>query len=545
MSAYELQRLDNIKRNESLLASLGLASLAKELGVGRSSTSRPSQRGVGTARKRSASSPAEPTRTSSRTRNIAPDYTGIKVEHTDGRIELASGDVVLPRSGKVVRKDAREDLPPETPIPFHRVNDDDGETDGGVEDEEDEEDKPLSARLPSARAAAALPKPDARDDALLDLIRRGQQAVADQKPSSGRGSLKGGSRPSVSASAVAGASVEALSSCELDEQMVVKVCKSAIVHLKFQPREDGQPVLAAADKEGHVSFWQCERSEEDPSDGVHLHKPHRQYVSGLVWCPRNLQAVYSSSYDGSVRCLHVERREFVNLFYSDEIEISAFTTAAAGELLWLGSNEGHLGAVDARSGQVVETLGTRRHTKKVNTLSLDSGREWLLASASSDNTVQLWDVRQFAKPIARIELPKASQAAEFAPDGSGRLAVTCFDDQLRVFDSSALSSAGNSKAQGGGLRQPWVEEPLRIKHCTQTGRWVVPFRATWTAASDGVLVGGMKRTAEVYSARTGKRLTSLSSPELMTAIPSRNAAHPDGRTIAAATNSGRVHLYRM
>ena len=82
-----------------------------------------------------------------------------------------------------------------------------------------------------------------------------------------------------------------------------------------------------------------------------------------------------------------------------------------------------------------------------------------------------------------------------------------------------------------------------IKHSTQTGRWVVPFRATWTAGGDGVLVGGMKRTAEVYDATSGRRLATLSSPELMTAIPSRNAAHRNGRAIACATNSGRIHVF--
>lgn len=53
----------------------------------------------------------------------------------------------------------------------------------------------------------------------------------------------------------------------------------------------------------------------------------------------------------------------------------------------------------------------------------------------------------------------------------------------------------------------------------------------------------MKRTAEVYDPASGSRLASLSS-EHMTAIPSRNACHQGGTVVAAATNSGRVHIYR-
>ena len=88
-----------------------------------------------------------------------------------------------------------------------------------------------------------------------------------------------------------------------------------------------------------------------------------------------------------------------------------------------------------------------------------------------------------------------------------------------------------------------AETPTRsIRHCTQTGRWVVPFRAIWCAGGDAIVCGGMKRTCEVFDAASGKRLASLSS-EHMTAIPSRNAVHADGSAIACATNSGRVHLY--
>ena len=86
-------------------------------------------------------------------------------------------------------------------------------------------------------------------------------------------------------------------------------------------------------------------------------------------------------------------------------------------------------------------------------------------------------------------------------------------------------------------------KPTSIRHNCHTGRWVVPFRATWTAAADGVLVGGMNRTAEVYAAAGGGRVASVCS-EYMTAIPSRNAAHPSVAAIACATNSGRIHIYR-
>jgi len=134
-----------------------------------------------------------------------------------------------------------------------------------------------------------------------------------------------------------------------------------------------------------------------------------------------------------------------------------------------------------------------------------------------------------------IALPKATQAAEWAPDGSGRLAVTCFDDRLRILPLG-------DRITGDPITAPEAE-PL-ITHRTSTGRWLLPFRAIWTAGADAILCGGMERTCEVFSASTGERLASLSS-SLMTAVPSRIATHVRGRAVACATGSGHVHIFEV
>ena len=77
-----------------------------------------------------------------------------------------------------------------------------------------------------------------------------------------------------------------------------------------------------------------------------------------------------------------------------------------------------------------------------------------------------------AGPVVTIALPKATQAAEWAPDGSGRLAVTCFDDHLRILPLG-------DRIMGDPISAPEAE-PL-INHRTSTGRWLLPFRAIWTA----------------------------------------------------------------
>ena len=166
------------------------------------------------------------------------------------------------------------------------------------------------------------------------------------------------------------------------------------------------------------------------------------------------------------------------------------------------------------------------------------------ATSSTDTSIQLWDMRKLApgKPLAAAGHAQGCQAAMFAPDGappagggsqagrspgwlrplpaghplcrsrrsgvrlrlplsphslpcsvspslpppthlrhplpaapssgSRRLVSTSFDNTLRIWDGAS------------GLA------PLRtIKHDNNTGRWVLPFRAVWNAAGDGVIVG--------------------------------------------------------
>lgn len=164
---------------------------------------------------------------------------------------------------------------------------------------------------------------------------------------------------------------------------------------------------------------------------------------------------------------------------------------------------------------------------------------------------------------------------------------TSFDDTVAVW---------------GGAEQGTLHRQAGIKHNNATGRWVLPFRAVWSPAGDAVAVGAilwcflllkvglrpcdgeggnggggpvalestlttqpphhgrhchgahvrvhlpphvgnMHRAVDVFDPSTGTATAQLCEPELMTAIPSRNAFHPTRPALAAATASGRIHVY--
>ena len=62
-------------------------------------------------------------------------------------------------------------------------------------------------------------------------------------------------------------------------------------------------------------------------------------------------------------------------------------------------------------------------------------------------------------------------------------------------------------------------------------------------AADAVVVGSMRRETELIDV-AGRYLARLSDAAAMTAIPSRHACHAFTPAIAAATASGRVHVWQ-
>ena len=130
LSTYELQRLANIRANEEVLKQLNLLLLSLSR-PGCSARAFAPQRGIGATKKRAAS-PAVATRESNRTRGKAAEYTGIRVEHSDGRVELSSGELAMPKTGKIMQAEAECD--PSQPLAFRHLN----KTDEEEELEDDE-----------------------------------------------------------------------------------------------------------------------------------------------------------------------------------------------------------------------------------------------------------------------------------------------------------------------------------------------------------------------------------------------------------------------
>ncbi|GAK61973.1 WD40 repeat-like protein [Moesziomyces antarcticus] len=76
--------------------------------------------------------------------------------------------------------------------------------------------------------------------------------------------------------------------------------------------------------------------------------------------------------------------------------------------------------------------------------------------------------------------------------------------------------------------QDVLEDPVRIPHNNQTGKWLTMFRAKWNAnptLEPHFSIGSMTRRAEIYAA-DGTLLRTLWDENLVTAVPAVTAMHP-------------------
>ncbi|KAG2436241.1 hypothetical protein HXX76_006552 [Chlamydomonas incerta] len=614
-SDLDLQRAELMERNRRMLLSLNLPGLVAETaaaagkasassgdGSGGAAKSKPSQRGVA-KRARDGSTEPAPRRVSLRQRGVSADpalAAGVDSETPGGGLVLAAGQRAL--AAATGRAGAEE---PEEPKGRHP-----------------------RGRLPF-RSENGSPDSDA---AFLRLLAASAEAAA-QAPAGAKADAAAGTGAGAGGEAVAKFGLVEKDVAKVTKDGVTHLVwlpggGNGDRLLLAAADKGGRVSMWDVDSD--------ESGPAAETDGVLMFAPHGEYVSGMRWLGRQAAVganrLITASYDGSLRALDLgDGGRWLQLpapGKPEDAEWSALELSADGRTAYLGDPMGFFELVDLRDkprpvaasggaeapgatapeaggaaageggkaqpkprAEVEELMGPAGNLmicdRKINSLHLEPSGTPLLATSCSNGSVGVWDIRMLergiagvvaaakaggsggaigakTKPLSLLRHAKSCHAAYWAPDGSKRLLSTSYDDTLRVWADPATGGA----ADGSRLSQL-----LSISHNNQTGRWITPFRAVWSAAADAVLVGSMKRGLDVFTAPSpaaaqqgaggvpspargkkapvaegvadpgGKLLATLSS-EYMTAIPSRAAPHPLLPVVVAATSSGRCHIWR-
>ena len=225
--------------------------------------------------------------------------------------------------------------------------------------------------------------------------------------------------------------------------------------------------------------------------------------------------------------------------------------------IYLADSEGILTCRDRRIKSEAGGSNVWRiqaHEKKINTISVNPVEQHILATASLDRTVRLWDARTLGgggrgagrrgggggmgvdppvvPELAVLPEPatRSINSASFSPGGDQLLTVSQAN-QLRLYhnpqkEAATVATAAAMKSEpGSGGSAAGGDADAESAACTiaptnscyhdnKTGRWLAVFHAAWDPKSrHSFVVGSMSqpRQVEIYSTKSNhvRRLMSL------------------------------------
>ncbi|XP_071701354.1 uncharacterized protein [Rutidosis leptorrhynchoides] len=226
-----------------------------------------------------------------------------------------------------------------------------------------------------------------------------------------------------------------LDSMELAEENIARVVPNRILSVKFFPSEDMRMVVVG-NKYGDLGFWNVDSDNED-GDGIYMYHPHSAPVSSIVIHPFSLNKIITSCYDGQVRSLDIEKETF-GLPYTTENAIFSMSQRFDDvNSLYLGEGQGVVRIWDERSGKL--SFSRDLHELRINTIDFNSNNLNMMVTSSSDQTACIWDLRKLFKskfePVKVITRNRAVHSAYFSPSGS-LIATTSIDDKIGVLSGA-------------------------------------------------------------------------------------------------------------
>eukprot|EP00127_Corallochytrium_limacisporum_P004782 Clim_evm8s175 gene=Clim_evmTU8s175 len=314
-----------------------------------------------------------------------------------------------------------------------------------------------------------------------------------------------------------------------DEKYVEKLTPDRTYSIAYHP-DHSKAVVVVGDKWGKIAFWDVENGE----DAVYSFHPHSRPVSWLKFVKEHPYAMYSCSYDTSVRKMDMKQEIFDEVYVGDTL-LGAVDVTPDNRIMYVGDFNGDMVAIDLRVRDS-KHIHYDFHDKKIGSLEICPKNEHLVLTASNDTTARVWDVRKLKKNgrchnIFELPHGKSVNGAQWSPDGT-RIASNSMDNTVRLHDVNHGA-------------KPTIVKEHKVSHNNHTGRWITKFRLAWLPSGEGFLSGAMNRSITCFDGFTGKRVHSISD-ELMSAIPSVNAAAEinGALQIAGSTGSGRVQIFK-
>lgn len=315
----------------------------------------------------------------------------------------------------------------------------------------------------------------------------------------------------------------------------------------------------AGDKEGNLGIWDIDASESNANqDGIdanaddddaeasampsiHHFRLHSRTISAFSFSPGG-DKLYSSSYDGSLRCLDVSSGRAVESYVSEAGSLlTSVDLSSDGNVVTFATVDGDVGIQDVRSRSCqLHHL----HEKKVGTVSFNPANPHMLVTASLDRTMKVWDSRKMAGPrnakvptlLAEYICSLSVSSAYF--NSSESIVATSYDDTVKIFDLSTTQD------RNGGIADQ-IQPDYSLKHNNQSGRWITVLKANWQKTpADGIqksIVGDMNRKIDILGGK-GEVFAQLDDQRI-TAVPAVVRMHDSQNWVIAGNASGKALFF--
>ncbi|XP_015893174.3 uncharacterized protein LOC107427308 [Ziziphus jujuba] len=323
-----------------------------------------------------------------------------------------------------------------------------------------------------------------------------------------------------------GGSCLKLSSLTLNPENIARVMPGRIMAVRFLPCNNSR-MIVAGNKLGNIVFWNLD-SKGEGEDGIYLYHPHPGPISGISVHQHCLSKIFTSCYEGVIRLMDAEKEVFDLVYSCEDTIFSLSQQPNNANCLYFCEGYGGLSIFDRRTGNCPTKWSL--HDARINTIDFNPGNPNIMATSSTDGTACIWDLRSInadkPKALKTVSHKRAIHSAYFSPYGRS-LATTSYDDNV------GITSGVN------------FEETSMIHHYNQTGRWISTFRAIWGWDESYVFIGNMKRGVDIISPVQRRSVFTLHSPH-MSAIPCRFDAHPyNVGMLAGATSGGQVYVWTL
>ncbi|KAJ6435742.1 hypothetical protein OIU84_000874 [Salix udensis] len=244
-----------------------------------------------------------------------------------------------------------------------------------------------------------------------------------------------------------------LESMSLEPENIARIMPGRIMTVRFLPQSDVN-IVAAGNKLGNVAFWNVD-SKGEKDNGIFLYRPHTGPISGILFQQSCLSKIFTSCYDGYLRLMDAEKEVF-NLVHSCDDAIFCLSQHPNDvKSLYFGEGRGGLSVWDDRTGSVSSQWTL--HEDRINTIDFNPQNPNIMATSSSDATVCLWDLRKVdagkPKSLKIVNHGRAVHSAYFSPSGSS-LASTSFDDTIGIL--SGVNFEDTSRVQHSNQTGRWI-----------------------------------------------------------------------------------------